>query len=584
MPLPAVSQISYNGFTFPTPMVKSRVRIEPKWDDADRTISYNVYTLEVEAIIAGDALAVGQTLTGIRQLLTKPAGLLIIADTGLGSPAEVIVNLTINGTDADVMWGPKPRLLTWEPIGSNLAVRIVWVCQFAKSDCVLIAPVNQFSALNYETRWGINGAGLTRRTISGFAEIPINRAGSGVRIVSRAADQIRAQIQPTVPLGFKRTSQDWILSANRTKLSFTITDEEIASDNPYFPGVHEIEIEHNVAASISTTLGLNRWQGRFSGTILLDKFQSKDAAWLMFLFVIRQRFLKMIEFEETVLLTGLEFNEQIFGKRVRFSLSYLHTTDLNDILSRSGLFQPVSGTSWGQYRASLENTAWSQRGHAGLRFQPGLDVIVDLCGGTGQLLAEDANQGLASQPREQLLGVPCPDPEHSWFLYDANIAVSAEHGTISHTLMRDSTLALEAQIGLKSGDLQQRAWPPELRSSPNHFALQQSAGPTALIMFTGRAIRVGKKIPRPKLTIPGVSIAPRPRFYLFDQKVLGHLGRGCPIHEARWWIEYDVDGPINRDDIPSVPNHAIGIPFDAPDPPAGASGQEPITGLTGGIS
>ena len=110
-----IATIIYNNYQFD---VAHRMRISGRieYDDADRAMKWIVYTIDItgEVTLAGlgpnGQAQFTTTMDTVYQLLTEPGQELVIQSAGFKT---FRVNaLGVN----DVQWGPKPRVLDWEPL------------------------------------------------------------------------------------------------------------------------------------------------------------------------------------------------------------------------------------------------------------------------------------------------------------------------------------------------------------------------------------------------------------------------------------------------------------------------------------
>ena len=148
-------QVTYNGFNFP-PALNSSAQCTPVYDDTDRSIMYMLYNFRIEFIVNlaevstyGDATinanpvldsagdndnrkerSIDLSIEWLRRRLTQPGRTLHIKDIGIGP--DLIVNDSNQSLKYwDVNWGPKPKMVEWQPLGLNKAARVVWQVEVA---------------------------------------------------------------------------------------------------------------------------------------------------------------------------------------------------------------------------------------------------------------------------------------------------------------------------------------------------------------------------------------------------------------------------------------------------------------------
>ncbi len=403
MLLPRTGTVSYNGVSFNS---RSRTRLEGKheYDGADRTVVGMRYTLTVEGYVTpvdyggGSVSSTDDDMDVIRQLLNKPGGALLIADCGCGN-----ISVNVNTFPHDLRYGPKPRTISWVPVGSARACLFVWTCEFFIPDCT---GANYFGILewNYDHESSIDKYGCTKRVIRGHVVIPVRRYAPYSPLLrnDQNVDQLKEYIRPSLPLGFQR-EQEFHLSADRSKLNFTFTDTEIPSPNAYPPGIVKIDAEVTVSVvAQSEGKGFTRYAWIFTGQGEAAAGQSPDIIHdrLMFtmtylLGVMRQR----TQAQNMLVLPAMfKVSEKKFGfdgsLSAAFTIMSSQAAILPDILYLTGLYEPLPFT-WDVWHASMElgNGPATVRGNRGLVYNTAADAIIDVCG--GQFLP-DAGGGAGS--------------------------------------------------------------------------------------------------------------------------------------------------------------------------------------------
>jgi len=575
----------YNGFWFPE-IINSKVQIRPEKDPTGRTNMWNRYSIQVEFVAyAGvdqsrnglpdpanasvsyqaklpEASPLDGTNGGspsmvlLRQLLTQPRGALVFTDKGLGWDLRV-GQLGI-GLHQDVRYGPNPTVMAWEPIGDNRAVRIVWEVDVVVVDCPFGAPYayNKIAWLSYEVMWGLSSDGRTSRTISG--EVGVN--AQVVRgVVANAADQIRERLAFPVPIRFQRKSQSYTMSPDRSRLSFNVVDEEHPSSNPLYPGIVEADVSYRV--STATGLTTSQWSASCSGTFTVAMGYPRWYAWAAFLWVVRSRMDRARNnaaalvspgdrYESgsgelrkgAVLITSMSIEEEVFGRGMSFSMSWLFACSLSKLLDASGLWLPVPGSTWPEYRASLVKQ-WGPRGYADLMFQPYEDAVVGLCDARQppSLLDPQTGQNTES-PNAALLSTKCPNPAESWIKWESKCTLVEDTNTSEHYILGGSSDVKASEVRLDSDGKLNLAGSPGEAKRPIRNKITNSQWH---VIYEGSAVRVGYKVPRPELLLYG-GVEPMGRIGdgTFEQQLLGTVD-GCRIWAAKWSIEYL---------LPSAPN------------------------------
>ena len=154
-----LGKVTYNGFAFP-PILNSSVTCQPVYDDSNRSIMYMAYSIRIEFIITldyADTLvdfsnfgsathlddnvyptgaskgSIDDMIEFLRRRLCQPGRILRISKIGLGPDLDI--NENPNSGHWDVTWGPKPKMISWQPLGLNRAAKIVWECEVGLVEC-----------------------------------------------------------------------------------------------------------------------------------------------------------------------------------------------------------------------------------------------------------------------------------------------------------------------------------------------------------------------------------------------------------------------------------------------------------------
>jgi len=420
--LEGVGTVAYNGVTFPSPL-RAKAEVRPIYDDAGRMVKYRAYTLTVEAIFVGEDFAaigaggaIGPGMALLRQYLLEPGGTLTFTDQGLGH------NLTaLNIVD----FGPKPRILTWEPIGSNRAARVVWSCEFTVVEYYGTGAYGEgkFGEFCWDAAWNIGEDGMQTRIVTGSADARVYRNGLNI---TNTADSLREEIKVPMLDGFKRTQQ-FRLSPDKRTLFFTITDTEIPSNNPYFPGMIDMDIRHRVAGLVAAAA---EWDVSLSGSITVAPGVEKREAWKAFVQIVRaikeeQDKGKQVGSGEpsSILITDrLEIEDEIFGRRISFFMNWKLLCNRETFLKASGLWKKMPG-KWDTWRASLEDVV-GPRGYAQLSHSARDDIIINFSvTGEPSRYRPRVRKPALRHEMGDLFKDPCPPKESSWLAFRNRIYV-----------------------------------------------------------------------------------------------------------------------------------------------------------------
>lgn len=391
--LPKTGTIQYHTYEFNS-ATSTRITSRPEYDRAGLTIVACVYTLELITYVEAEE---GDTNTDraieqVRRVLQSPGRQLTYSQKGFGL-------LDVNGsTVKDVMWGPKPQLLVFEPVGSDQLWKIHWVVSWAIPECESAQYQNALMAFDFDMRYSINDAGLTTRLASGYLEIPITREPGGSRTVRDNADKYRDKIKLPIPEGFRRREQSFTLSDDRRRLDWSIVDEQLAQEGLPIgcmraTGTHTLRPKTEGAVS--------SWIGEISAQYEVARGRPRKDAWEAFFALVEDRRRTAEIFapgilppgaaapppnERSMYTVGLTIEQGLYENSalIRFALTYFLACSLKDIIKASGIWDPVPKTDWQQWSTSVEKVT-GVRGHAGMKYVNSGELILDLCGGRESL-------------------------------------------------------------------------------------------------------------------------------------------------------------------------------------------------------
>lgn len=313
----------------------------------------------------------------------------------------------------DLNFGPKPQLLACECIGGSRAFRIVWTVECALPICCLTYTQSDGFTLcnspehfngvyqeffdnvltdnikvlefNYSLSWEVDEARFTRFTIVGSVEFsgqllfdasPSVTASSGAVIdTGRVIDALAKSF--LLRAGFNRSIQ-WDLSRDKRRLDFRITDKEIPSDQPYYPGIKDCSVQHSVEGNPLTY----EWNMSFRASYELQPGVAKFWALIAFVALVQDR-TKKIELGATrakdkkgsdkpvkpfILPTSFSFDEDIYSRKVSFSFTFSLLCELSKLFELTRMFSNVNTPpSWAVHRQFLSPETLDLKGGAQIR-------------------------------------------------------------------------------------------------------------------------------------------------------------------------------------------------------------------------
>lgn len=429
-------RIYYNGFTFP-PAVRTRVSATPVNNPSNRAIKWLQITVTVEAVINGtdfdedrtgtyaadnaDQLLDGNTelaagsnidpamLPLFRRLLSPGKNLELI---GLGIGNFAIDNNTnrlvrrYEGETYEVLPdlsnGPHPAFLEIASITNSLSAHVIWAITFTVNPCEdndVNRSVPTLAGFDFEIDYQISDLGLFTRNISGVVEAPNyvrnNRTAinlDAIDVPNSVKDRI-ANAFPTIPVCTR--SQSYVLSNDRTQIRFSISDVQIDSDEPYFPGCGRLKFSHNIrsrsalAAQVANTAVI--YDCFVTGSVEVLKGYPKSTAWTAFTAVLKKILTPYSlgadnkvgsNDDKGCFLQSFNVTNEIHGRTVSFFISYWIPSTLVDLLGNTKLFpNPANPQEWITWDAARKNQTrpFGFDGNTVLAPNQSTDSVINIC-------------------------------------------------------------------------------------------------------------------------------------------------------------------------------------------------------------
>jgi hypothetical protein len=558
--------VEYAGFRFP-PASRVNLSVEPVYDTSQRCVKYYNYNLQVSAFLTvhdlPNPLSPDMGLYEIQQRLLR-AGQLLRLSRGLG-----VYPVPINEVYPDqvIGFGPLPRHLHVQPLGSTLAFLLTWECQFA----LPLLEVNRTSGDGllegtYMVSWGIDHRGLTTRTVSGRIEVWAYRHLANFN-VERIADALRERISIPIASGFRRQSQSFQMSEDRRWLHFTITDVELPSRWAFPPGVANLHVEHRIynyqPSQLLPSSGAIIWRGEISASAELWPNEAPASLWAILWGVIRSRLDAIDHWAQThqveapaggktegrpeeytrqrplFLIRTMSLAEQVYELAGSMSIAYDLQAPLGAAWEANALSTEPKGKdgkplTWDDWynSAAGRHRAWSIRGIAGAGTYSRQDGII-YPGYPGLVGPELFSHGLITEffkrERERTLRPFRPPPkDSSYWHYELVVKLDEQAKTIDHPILS------EVQKQIRGNAI----W-NDLGKRPGH------------IVLIGEAERVGYDIPDNERAIIKLSVNAPNNCRL--QLVYGHVSPlpkrttlSGTMNRVCWLRIYLATGPLER--------------------------------------
>ena len=560
-----VGTLSYNGIPFGGSSHVT-LQMETVQDDAHRTTTYVRHRLTVQLILH-DPSDTGDTFITLRQKLMETGQALIFEGQGAGS-------FSVNaGAQRDVKFGPHPRILGWAPVGSLRACEVQWQVEFNLPSCVFVSlsQANPFLAFNFGVSYQVDYKGATSRTVSGYFEIPLTRFN---RSIPDTADSYRSLITLPIPSEFQRTTQNFNLSADKSRLDFTLVDSEIPSDNPYPKGVAKIDARHSVSWSkygggLGGVVGLS---GRISVSIELGFNQPTSIAYNYFVRIVKDRFLKSTQYGQRVFLMSVSAEEGIFDRTSSFSVSYrilcankksasgsVIPNDVADkMVERSGMFTALaSSPTWNEWALSMVPVN-NVGGYQHLTMSASSDAIVDVCGPSPEMpWAPQTSSPSDNPPYSPDLGLynTTPTSQGSWLVYQDvptvfQVSPSCRQSILQAPHSAPGAVDMDAIIPTPpTGATSLQTTYPTAEGTPD--VIQVNGQPRYYCLIRGFGRRAGYPIAHPSYPTIGAAntTLKKDQFSPWTQGM--HLG--VPVTCATWELLYELDrAPGQVDNLVNV--------------------------------
>ncbi len=319
--------------------------------------------------------------------------------------------------DMDLNFGPRPQLLVCESVGAARIWRVVWTVEVALPTCCVnynngqlcISPDHfnstydsqsgtlKVTEFNYSLSWTIDENRFTTFSIVGsveFAGILTNQGShylfGGNSLDSRTVTNLLGNTFTLRP-GFQRSMQ-YDLSRDKRRMDFRITDREIPSDAPYWPGIRQCEMRHSISGN---PLGVE-WNVRFHGNFVPEPGVPKYVGFLAFLVVIQDRMRNIRlatvaeiktkkptdrpeyqTFKPFFMPVKFDFDEDIFARSVTFNFSFKVFTFLKNLLEVTRFFASTPG-NWAVHYASQSSATRSMEGSVPIRAS-GVEDLLTVC-------------------------------------------------------------------------------------------------------------------------------------------------------------------------------------------------------------
>lgn len=579
--------ISYNGHGF-SEMANFSFNTIAVYDDTGRTIIGHETTVSVVDFIHGECTGsnTSPNTTPMQEAKTRlmiAGKRLSIENLGFGD--ALLINFSdVPASDWDIAGGPRPVSCNIENIGAGNVSQITWTCKFQlapgcavnKSSSLGLEGSAPIKAFCWKTTHTVDQKGFTNRNITGYLEIvnlsddelptttnpPLSDAIK-TTYESALADSKRYVITNHFPPleNFERT-QNYDMSLDHSRLSFSLNDREIQSPNAWPEDVVQIRMPTSATFPWPSAQKDNGGKATISidFTIELRQGAPRVRAWEIFDGLLTQRTGRYAIEGGMLIMQSLTVREDWFSNSYGFSVRMEGTESMYDNIRLLGMFGSIP-TNWNGWRSSQ----WEGEqpyGHADLRAGNETGDAFDT---RGQNVCNEATDWKAPeetpyQPEPKWIYAQCavPPPRNKSFL-KSDVYLSEEPEMQTSVQTTYAPVEITQSYDNLDDQPQNLIKVTGLRDT----CISESA-PLLKYVFSGYTQRVHYKIPAPALEEIGgqkVKLVGEPYFqtrYLGKQLCLN-------IYEAEWYQEYVVVETPEAPDPDSI-NYAPDFqPFDQTD-------------------
>jgi hypothetical protein len=364
------NQLTYGDYTF-NGFAKSNVKIDAIQSEDTTTVKYMKLTFEVELVITNETVhratsyykaadselsnpisnptpkaGIDGEMEQIRNTLTTPGLYFDLSYRGFGEDPLRVDPTIREDTDTkdsslnvpDLVSGPFPKVISWEPISGNQAGLIRWQVEvmYLKGDRSTVAKLltraifpptyrdqnreDSYDNNKYfdylvsfveEQEISINEEGALTLATIGTIELAGNAGYMHIEgnlhvdpqstapedrwftITREFERHLVKMFQTTTPLGFHRKNKVRFNKDNR-RINYVIEDTEIPSDNALMPYIIRAEVSHEIESNLLSKnvfsgSGFATWGNTFTGSFTVKPGYWKGLAWFALLLCVNQR-------------------------------------------------------------------------------------------------------------------------------------------------------------------------------------------------------------------------------------------------------------------------------------------------------
>jgi hypothetical protein len=552
-----------------------------RYDSSGRSIIAVDYLLTVRCIFFEDSVSrMTDNMNKLRLLLSQPGQVLSIE--GLGCGLGVIAGrLSEEGATpdyAEIDNGPHPTQPQMEAIAGALAWQLTWSVRFSIVECASSSPNPlSFLAFNFSTTWQNNFEGIVTRTIEGHVVIPQLRDPDFPRQVIATAENTRGNIFIALPTGFERIANVWRESEDKSRLNFSIVDQQIEGDNlpPDITAATGNVVWSSNAGQDNLSMVQSIVTMRMSLKTAPGKPRNRAGQLFMAAALSKQQELMAVGSDGkariTVMPIALSIGAGQFSqaRQTDCSISWLlintiqSTSDDGSMAGPSGTLNAVNlweplGDIWGRvfgtdygYSGWLASTVAlrDNRGTAQITSTAAEGEMIDLC--EGRTVATIGVTG--SQPitygSSSLASLSCPNiPDHGgWVHFRQNIEIYRDDYATTHrkaaTYMPPASTSLGADADPQAADSVSLPGPAYSQSGNDNHVTEFHGYPRIFVGVAVSALRFKYKPRFPNIkSVKGNPVVLKE--FKGTTPVFAFNAFGCPVWRLQGYAIYEVIGAV----------------------------------------
>jgi hypothetical protein len=621
IPADANSRVKYGGYEF-SELIKTSVEIVPVMNTAKTGIKYLKQTFTIEAIVGprdttmnsynspdefpyqtldfNDRMANGtiycsidstdETLDAIKSTLMTPQLDFFFNGRGYGSYESYYARENETGDKhektRDVLFGPMPKVLTWEPIAHNKLARVVWkveihrrpACTSLKSPSTGLYLVELWSS----SRVNINASGYHTVTREGQIEIaaqnsPLFKSKTG-KLLEKYRQLIydylltdwRGQGFGQTYAGYHISNQDYKFSPDLLTCDYSITWKEVESPNPYPPGVKEIDVRHRVRSELNGgkyQKNFRMWKNDFSARIVLFPKEPAIRAWATFTRLINERIEQGTELRidgndriiRVPLILSINLEESLFSHEYKYDVSWTIATDALTLFQKSGMFKPALGSNvadeqgWQEWTASARLV---QNSYGAFPIVEHKDITINLAWCAEGMQPYDmksggySSRGFSPEFLQSVYNFQCPPEQASYLEFQNNFQFDTSTDLSMWQRYRTDTVREEEKSDVNKERKIKISTKLDSGQKKEDYIIQDMGRDAFSVTMRGYAIRMGGPTNPPVITkVGGKEVTPNndPAKNDFVKSSMISQYGNCPIYLTTWQKNYTILGKPEGD-------------------------------------